>query len=69
MDKMRLVVVGAAGRMGQMLIKTIAESEDALLSGAIERPGSAALGRDAGETAGLGRLGVTITDDPACCAS
>ncbi len=64
MDKMRLVVVGAAGRMGQMLIKTIAESEDALLSGAIERPGSAALGRDAGEAAGLGRLGVAITDDP-----
>jgi 4-hydroxy-tetrahydrodipicolinate reductase len=64
MDKMRLVVVGAAGRMGQMLIKTIAESEDALLSGAIERPGSAALGRDAGEAAGLGQLGVAITDDP-----
>ncbi len=64
MDKMRLVVVGAAGRMGQMLIKTIAESEDAVLSGAIELPGSGALGRDAGEAAGLSRLGVAITDDP-----
>lgn len=64
MDKMRLVVLGAAGRMGQILVKTIAESEDAVLSGAIERPGSAALGRDAGEAAGLGRLGVAITDDP-----
>ncbi len=63
MDKMRLVVVGAAGRMGQMLIKTIAESNEAVVSGAIERPDSAALGRDAGETAGLGRLGVAITDD------
>ncbi len=63
MDKMRLVVVGAAGRMGQMLIKTIAESDDAVLSGAIERPDSAALGRDAGEAAGWGPLGVAITDD------
>jgi 4-hydroxy-tetrahydrodipicolinate reductase len=64
MDKMRLVVVGAAGRMGQMLIKTIAESDEAVLAGAIERPGSTALGRDAGEAAGLGPLGVAITDDP-----
>ncbi len=63
MDKMRLVVVGAAGRMGQMLIKTIAERDDAVLSGAIERPDSAALGRDAGEAAGWGPLGVAITDD------
>ncbi len=63
MDKMRLVVVGAAGRMGQMLIKTIAESDDAVLSGAIERTDSAALGRDAGEAAGWGPLGVAITDD------
>ncbi len=63
MDRMRLVVIGAAGRMGQILVKTIAESQDAVLSGAIERPGSAALGRDAGEAAGLGRLGVAITDD------
>lgn len=64
MDKMRLVVVGAAGRMGQMLTKTIAETENAILSGAVERPGSEALGRDAGELAGLGAIGVTITADP-----
>ncbi|MCI4679922.1 4-hydroxy-tetrahydrodipicolinate reductase [Rhodoblastus acidophilus] len=61
---MRLVVVGAAGRMGQMLTKTIAETENAILSGAVERPGSEALGRDAGELAGLGAIGVTITADP-----
>ncbi len=64
MDKMRLVVVGAAGRMGQMLVRTIAESQDAVLAGAVERRGSAALGRDAGELAGLGPLGVAISDDP-----
>jgi 4-hydroxy-tetrahydrodipicolinate reductase len=64
MSEMRLVVVGAAGRMGQMLVKTIAATEGAVLSGALERPGSAALGRDAGELAGLGPLGVPVTDDP-----
>ncbi len=64
MSEMRLVVVGAAGRMGQMLVRTIAATEGAVLSAALERPGSAALGRDAGELAGLGPLGVTIADDP-----
>jgi 4-hydroxy-tetrahydrodipicolinate reductase len=64
MAEMRLVVVGAAGRMGQMLVKTIAATEGAVLSAALERPGSAALGRDAGELAGLGALGVPVTDDP-----
>ena len=61
---MRLVVVGAAGRMGQMLIKTIHETPGATLSGAIERPGSIALGQDAGLLAGIGETGVKITDDP-----
>lgn len=64
MAEMRLVVVGAAGRMGQMLVKTIAATEGAVLSAALERPGSAALGRDAGDLAGLGALGVPVTDDP-----
>jgi 4-hydroxy-tetrahydrodipicolinate reductase len=64
MDEMRLVVVGAAGRMGQMLVRTIAATEGAVLSAALERPGSSALGRDADELAGLGPLGVRITDDP-----
>jgi 4-hydroxy-tetrahydrodipicolinate reductase len=64
MEQMRLVVVGAAGRMGQMLVKAIAATEGATLGGALERMGSPALGRDAGEVAGLGPLGVTITDDP-----
>ena len=61
---MSLVVVGAAGRMGRTLIKTIAAAEGVRLVGAIERPGSAELGEDAGVLIGAGPLGVTITDDP-----
>ncbi|MDJ1159489.1 4-hydroxy-tetrahydrodipicolinate reductase [Chelatococcus sp. SYSU_G07232] len=61
---MRLVVVGAAGRMGRMLVKTVAETEGTTLVGAIDREGSALLGQDAGTLAGIGALGVPLTDDP-----
>ncbi len=64
MSEMRLVVVGAAGRMGRMLIKTVAETQGCRLVGAIEREGSPVLGQDAGPLAGTGPLGVTVTDDP-----
>ncbi|PLX38748.1 MAG: 4-hydroxy-tetrahydrodipicolinate reductase [Hyphomicrobiales bacterium] len=60
---MRLVVVGAGGRMGQALIQAITAIEGAVLSAAVEREGSELIGRDAGEVAGVGPLGVAITDD------
>lgn len=60
---MKLVVVGASGRMGQALIRIIAETDGAVLHAAVERAGSPALGKDAGELAGLGPLGVPVTDD------
>ena len=61
---MKLVVVGAGGRMGQTLIRAICDMEGVRLTGAIERTGSPLCGEDAGERAGVGRLGVAITDDP-----
>ncbi len=61
---MRLIVVGAGGRMGRMLIRAVAEHEGCTLAGAVERPGAAILGEDAGVLAGLLPLGVTVTDDP-----
>jgi 4-hydroxy-tetrahydrodipicolinate reductase len=64
MTDMGLVVVGAAGRMGQALIHAISAIDGAKLVGAVEREGAPELGRDAGELSGLGALGVTITDDP-----
>jgi len=62
--EMKLVVVGAAGRMGQTLIRTINAMPGAQLFAAVERPGSAFIGRDAGEIAGLGPIGVAISDKP-----
>jgi 4-hydroxy-tetrahydrodipicolinate reductase len=64
MSDMGLVVVGAAGRMGQALLRAISAIPGAAVSAAIERAGSPEVGRDAGELAGLGPIGVTITDDP-----
>ncbi len=64
MSAMKLAIMGAAGRMGQELIRTVQASNGAaVVAGAIERAGSNALGRDAGELAGVGTLGVKITDD------
>jgi 4-hydroxy-tetrahydrodipicolinate reductase len=61
---MKLVVVGAAGRMGQALIRIIHATEGATLHAAVGREGSAFLGKDAGDIAGVGPIDVAITDDP-----
>ncbi|WP_377291698.1 4-hydroxy-tetrahydrodipicolinate reductase [Rhizobium sp. SG2393] len=61
---MKLVVVGAAGRMGQTLIRTIAAMPGVTLHAAVEREGSPFIGKDAGALAGLGENGVAITDRP-----
>jgi 4-hydroxy-tetrahydrodipicolinate reductase len=58
-----IVVTGASGRMGQMLIRTISDSEDCHLVGAVERKGHAWVGRDVGEAMGGAPLGVIVTDD------
>ncbi len=63
-SEMGLVVVGAGGRMGQTLIRTVQSIDGAKLVGAVERPGSPLLGKDAGEVSGIGPLGVSFTDDP-----
>ncbi len=60
---MKIAIVGAAGRMGRELIRAVHATEGATLAGAIEQKGSLALGQDAGLLAGLGKLGVIITDD------
>jgi 4-hydroxy-tetrahydrodipicolinate reductase len=65
MSDMRLIVAGAGGRMGRTLVKAIADTDGVTLVGALDAPGSAVLGRDAGELAGLGTNGVAVTADPA----
>ncbi len=59
----KVIVAGAAGRMGCRLVSLIKDSTALTLGGAIEGKGHHALGEDAGEVAGCGRAGVPITDD------
>lgn len=65
MSEMRFVVVGAAGRMGRMLIRAVQESDGCVLVAAVERAGSPLIGQDAGVLAGLPALGVIFTEDAA----
>jgi len=57
----RVAVVGAAGRMGKTLIEAIHATEGMELGAATERPDSSLVGADAGELAGVGKLGVHIS--------
>jgi 4-hydroxy-tetrahydrodipicolinate reductase len=59
-----IVVTGASGRMGQMLSKTVLDSDRAKLVGAVERQGHPWVGRDLGELLGGVANGVIVTDDP-----
>jgi 4-hydroxy-tetrahydrodipicolinate reductase len=60
---MKIVVSGAAGRMGKLILALAHAHPDMEISGALEGPANPALGSDAGENAGIGRLGVPITTD------
>ncbi|MDZ7907903.1 MAG: 4-hydroxy-tetrahydrodipicolinate reductase [Gemmobacter sp.] len=59
-----IVITGASGRMGQMLIRTVLDSGKARLVGAVERSGNPWIGRDLGECLGGAPLGLAVTDDP-----
>jgi len=56
----RVAVVGAAGRMGKTLIEAVNNHQSLALGAATEREGSTLLGTDAGELAGVGKLGITV---------
>jgi 4-hydroxy-tetrahydrodipicolinate reductase len=64
MSGIRVVVAGAAGRMGQTLVRLLAESNDLVLAGALEASHHSDLGQDAGVLAGLKPTGIALTDDP-----
>lgn len=58
-----IAITGAAGRMGRTLIQAAAQAADLKLAAAFERPGTPAIGADAGDLAGIGRNGVRVTAD------
>lgn len=58
----RIAVMGAAGRMGKILVEAVQQRAPLTgLTAAIVRPGSTLIGVDAGELASLGRIGVPLS--------
>ncbi|MEL7151479.1 MAG: 4-hydroxy-tetrahydrodipicolinate reductase [Pseudomonadota bacterium] len=58
-----VVITGASGRMGQMLVQEVQASDKLRLSGVVERKGHDWVGQDLGTAMGGAPLGVTVTDD------
>ena len=59
----RIAITGAAGRMGRSLIEACQQTDGMEVSVALEHPESSLLGSDAGDLAGIGKLGVTVGSD------
>lgn len=60
---LKIAVFGANGRMGRAVTRVVAASPDAEFVGACTEAGHATVGQDAGELAGLGQLGITVSGD------
>ncbi|MCX5776258.1 MAG: 4-hydroxy-tetrahydrodipicolinate reductase [Candidatus Firestonebacteria bacterium] len=62
-EKIKVIMAGAGGRMGAIIIKLIAAQKDMVLSGALESEKFSGVGKDIGEVIGMGKLGVNIVSD------
>ena len=60
----RLVVAGAAGRMGKMILTLAAQDKFFQITGGLEQAGSPAAGKDIGEVIGTAKLGAAISTKP-----
>ena len=63
----RTIITGAAGRMGMRLVSLTQETAGLSLTGAIEMKGHPALGKDAGEIAQIGKVGILLSDNLQTC--
>lgn len=60
MDKIRVLVAGACGRMGREVVKAVVAQDDLELVGAVDKVGA---GQEIGQVCGLGDLGITVEND------
>lgn len=65
MKSTRLAIVGAAGRMGGALVRCAQRMDNVEVTAALDLAGHPQLGADAGVLAGIGDIGVLVTDDHA----
>ncbi len=61
----RVGIAGCGGRMGRMLVAEVQAAPGLALAGGSEAPGSPFLGRDIGELAGIGAVGLAATAEAA----
>ena len=63
MAEIRIGISGCGGRMGRMLVAEVASTPGCVLAGGVEGPNSRELGKDIGELAGIGAIGLTASAD------
>lgn len=59
----KVIIAGAAGRMGKRIAAMVNDHKDLQVAGGFELPGNPCVGMDLGEVAGIGHLGIAISDD------
>ena len=62
-EPLKVVITGVSGRMGQMLVETVGQTDGADVTGAVERPGHSWVGQDLGVALGGTASGVVVSDD------
>lgn len=65
MSDLKVAIAGAGGKMGAANIRAVTAAPGIAVISAFDRAGAPAVGKDAGELAGIEALGVTVTDDVA----
>lgn len=60
---LEIIVCGVGGRMGGAVIRAAQQLQDIRVVAAIDRPGSARIGKDAGEISGAGNIGIAVSDE------
>ncbi|MEN2494225.1 MAG: 4-hydroxy-tetrahydrodipicolinate reductase [Hyphomicrobiaceae bacterium hypho_1] len=63
MRKVKIGVMGVAGRMGCELVRSVLKTENCTFSGGTEKEGSSYIGHDVGVLSGLDPIGVFVTSD------
>ena len=58
----KILVIGAAGRMGRTIVSCIEDTPDVDISGGTENPGNPLVGSDMGELAGIGKKNILVAD-------
>jgi 4-hydroxy-tetrahydrodipicolinate reductase len=58
-----LIVCGVGGRMGSAVVRAVTQTPAVHLAAAVDKPGSGRVGKDAGEVAGAGTLGIEVSDN------